>query len=135
VNTTKDGNTIEVGLTGRLERTVQESDTADAYGNTGVKVLSTPTLIGWLEGAAGAATAGRLPPGHGTVGVHVDVRHRAAAPIGTRVRCEARLVGAIDGRKLTFMVKAEDESGKVLMDGTHERRVVELARLLAGFKR
>jgi fluoroacetyl-CoA thioesterase len=126
---------IEVGLVGRLERTVQPSDTADAYGNSGVKVLSTPTLVGWLETAAGAAIAERLPPGHGTVGVHLDVRHRAAATVGARVRCEARLVGAIDGRKLTFLLKAEDEGGKLLMDGTHERRVVDLARFLSGFKR
>ncbi len=123
---------IEVGLVGRVERTVREGDTAHAGGNRGVRVLSTPTLIGWLEDAAGAATAGRLPPGHGEVGVHVDVWHRAAAPVGARVRCEARLVGAIGGRKLTYVVRAEDEGGRLLMDGTLERRVVDLARFHEG---
>jgi predicted thioesterase len=120
--------TIEVGLVGRLERTVQPSDTADAQGNGGVKVLSTPSLIGWLEGAANVATQGRLPAGHGEVGVRLEVRHLTAAAVGTRVRCEARLVGAIDSRKLTYLVKAEDLSGRVLMDGALERRVVDLSR-------
>jgi predicted thioesterase len=125
------GNGIEVGLIGRLERTVQAADTAHDHGNVGVEVLSTPTLIGWLEGAANVATEGRLPPGHGEVGVRVDVRHLGAAPVGARVRCEARLVGAIDGRKLTYLVKAEDRDGRVLMEGTLERRVVDLARFHA----
>ncbi|HEX7124734.1 MAG TPA: thioesterase [Thermodesulfobacteriota bacterium] len=119
---------IEVGLVGRYERTVQESDTADAQGNRGVRVLSTPTLILWLECAANVATEGRLPAGYGEVGVRIDVRHLGAATVGTRVRCEARLVGAIDGRKLTYLVKAEDGDGRALMEGTLERRVVDLAR-------
>lgn len=131
MSTPKDRGTIEVGLVGRYERTVQPADTAGAQGNDGVQVLSTPTLILWLECAANAATAGHLPPGHGEVGVHVDVRHRAAAPVGTRVRCEARLVGAIDGRKLTYLITAEDDQGRVLMEGTLERRVVDLARFHA----
>ena len=126
---------IEVGLSGRLERTVHAADTAHAIGNAGVRVLSTPTLIGWLESAANAATAGRLPPGHGEVGVHVDVWHRAAAVVGTRVRCEAKLVGAIDGRKMTYLIKAEDDQGRVLMEGTLERRVVDLARFHERFAR
>ncbi len=123
---------IEVGLVGRIERTVREEDTAHAGGNQGVHVLATPTLVRWLEQTASVATAGRLPPGHGEVGVHVDVWHRAPAPVGARVRCEARLVGAIGGRKLTYVVRAEDETGRLLMDGTLERRVVDLARFHAG---
>ncbi len=131
MGTARDGNTIEIGLIGRHERTVQAADTAGAQGNLGVQVLSTPTLILWFECAANAATAGHLPPGHGEVGVHVDVRHRAAAPVGTRVRCEVRLVGAIDGRKLTYLLTATDDAGTVLMDGTLERRVVDLGRFHA----
>jgi fluoroacetyl-CoA thioesterase len=123
--------TVQIGLVGRYERTVQPADTAGDQGNVGVKVLSTPTLILWLERAANAATAGHLPPGHGEVGVHLEVHHRAAAPVGTRVRCEARLVGAIDGRKLTYLLTADDDQGKILMEGTLERRVVDLARFHA----
>ena len=38
-------------------------------------------------------------------------------------------VTAVDGRRVTFHVKAEDSTG-VAGEGTHERVVIELARFL-----
>jgi fluoroacetyl-CoA thioesterase len=79
-----------------------------------------------IEAAALAAVEHLLPAGHQSLGIHLDVRHFAATPIGMRVRATAELT-AIDGRTLSFQVKARDDK-EPIGDGTHQRVVVNVAR-------
>ena len=67
-----------------------------------------------------------LPPGHQSLGIHLDVRHIAATPVGMRVTATAELV-KIDGRTLSFRVEAHDER-ELIGDGLHERVVVNVER-------
>jgi predicted thioesterase len=83
-------------------------------------------MINLMEGAALAAVEHLLPAGHQSLGIHLDVRHIAATPIGMRVRATAELTN-VDGRTLTFRVEARDER-EVIGDGTHQRVVVNVAR-------
>ncbi|MDE5878662.1 MAG: hypothetical protein K2G99_01330, partial [Desulfovibrio sp.] len=70
---------------------------------------------------------GLLGPGETTVGVHVDVMHKAATPPGMRVTfsCELTEVSA-NGKGLTFRVEARDEAG-IIGEGMHRRVVVQKA--------
>lgn len=120
---------IQPGLVGEARTTVQESNLATAFGSGNVRVFGTPAMIALMEQAAIAAVDHLLPAGSATVGTHVAVRHLAATPPGLEVRARAELV-AVDGRKLTFRVEAFD-SIEQIGEGTHERFVVELGRLLA----
>jgi predicted thioesterase len=120
---------IGIGAVGEIEIVVGPADTAAALGNAGVDVLATPRLVGLLEEAAIKAVAAELPPGAGTVGTHLDVRHLAATPVGMRVRARATLRLA-EGRRLVFDVEAHDATEKVA-EGTHERFVIDQARFLA----
>lgn len=117
---------LTVGTVGEFERVVEPTHTAQHLGSGSVAVLSTPTLILWLEEAAVRAVDHALPPGHATVGTWVDVRHLAATPVGMRVAVRAELV-AVAGRRLTFRVSARDEREPV-GEGTHERAVIDVAR-------
>jgi predicted thioesterase len=83
-------------------------------------------MINLMEGAALAAVEHLLPAGHQSLGIHLDVRHVAATPIGMRVRATAELTN-VDGRTLTFRVEARDEK-ETIGDGTHQRVVVNVAR-------
>ena len=83
-------------------------------------------MINVIEAAALAAVEHLLPAGHQSLGIHLDVRHFAATPIGMRVRATAELVG-IDGRTLTFRVEARDDK-EPIGDGSHQRVVVNVAR-------
>lgn len=120
---------IKPGATGEARLTVTADRTADAMGNRGVTVLATPFLVGLLEAAANAVLAPHLPPGAGTVGTMVEMRHLAATPVGLTVRARATLAET-DGRRFLFAVEAWDDREKVA-EGRHERYLVpDLARLV-----
>jgi fluoroacetyl-CoA thioesterase len=117
---------LKPGLAGSAELKVAVEHTAPSIGSGLVPVLATPVMINVIEAAALAAVEHLLPAGHQSLGIHLDVRHFAATPIGMRVRATAELVG-IDGRTLTFRVEARDDK-EPIGDGSHQRVVVNVAR-------
>jgi fluoroacetyl-CoA thioesterase len=119
---------IRAGLVGEIEIVVEPRDTADAAGNPGMHVLATPRLVGLLEEAGIRAVQPHLPPGAGTVGTRIDVKHLAATPVGMRVRARA-VLREVDGRRYVYDVEAHDEVEKVA-EGTHERFQISQARFL-----
>ncbi len=117
------------GLVGDVEVVVGEAHLASALGSGGLDVLGTPALIALLERAARECVEHLLPHGTITVGTRVDVRHLAPTPMGAVVRAHAELI-EVEGRRLVFRVTASDHVEAVAA-GTHERAVVDGARLLA----
>lgn len=120
---------IEVGLRGEARLVVGEAETAAAFGAGGVRVFGTPVMIGLMENAAWRLVQPEMAEGETTVGIHVDVRHLAATPVGDTVTATAELV-QIDGRRLVFHVEARD-SRQLIGEGTHERARVLLERFMA----
>ena len=117
---------IQPGLKGSVEIVVGEEHTAPHVGSGRVRVLATPIMINLMEAAALQAVEGLLPAGHQTVGIHLDVTHVAATPVGMRVRAHAELI-RVDKRTLFFDVSAEDEKERI-GGGLHERIVINLAK-------
>jgi len=113
---------LHVGLTGERQTLVEPEDTALRWGSGGVEVLSTPQLVALLESVALSVVDPLLPDGWITVGTRVDIRHLSPTPIGMGIRARAVLT-AIEGRRLTFDVTAQDQAG-ILARGTHERVAV-----------
>jgi len=124
---------LKPGLTGSAELKVGVEHTAPSIGSGLVPVLATPVMINVIEAAALAAVEHLLPAGHQSLGIHLDVRHFAATPIGMSVRATAELVG-VDGRTLTFRVAARDDK-EPIGDGSHQRVVVNVARFDARVQR
>jgi predicted thioesterase len=124
---------IAIGSTGRAEIVVGEEHTAPRVGSGRVHVLATPVMINQMEAAALAAVEHLLPEGHQSLGIHLDVGHYAATPIGMRLRAEA-VVTKIDGRTIEFRVEAHDAVERV-GDGTHRRVVVNVDRFDARIQR
>jgi fluoroacetyl-CoA thioesterase len=120
--------TIQVGDSTTWQRVVEEDMTADRWGNTGVFVLATPSLVGLLEGTCVRAIQDRLEPGWSSVGTHIDLHHLKATPVGETLVLSAE-VTEVDGRRVTFRVRAED-SGGVAGEGIHERVLIDLMRFL-----
>jgi predicted thioesterase len=118
----------QVGRSAEETRVVGVDDTAIALGSGDVPVLATPRLLAWLEAATVAAVAPDLADGDTTVGVRVDLDHRRASRVGTRVTVRA-VVTAVEGRTVRFDVFAEDERGPV-GSGRVLRAVVDRDRFL-----
>jgi fluoroacetyl-CoA thioesterase len=117
---------LKPGLKGSVEITIGEEHTAPHVGSGRVRVLATPIMINLMEAAALQAVEGLLPAGHQTVGIHLDVTHVAATPVGMRVRAHAELT-RVDKRTLWFRVHADDEKERI-GEGRHERIVINLER-------
>ena len=80
---------LEPGATNTLTIMVDESMTADRFGNAGVRVLATPMLVSYFELAAHQLALPALEPGQGTVGIS----HRCPSPGGHSDRHAGRLPG------------------------------------------
>jgi len=75
---------VKPGLAGTAEIVVGTRDTAPHVGSGKIGVLATPIMVNLMEAAALQAVEKFMPPGHQTVGTHLDVKHFAATPIGLR---------------------------------------------------
>ena len=120
---------LTIGSKGRAEALVTEANTAAAVGSGLVPVFATPYMIALMENAAVNAVQTGLEPGQGTVGTRLEVTHDAATPVGMKVWAEAELT-SLEGKKLTFAVRAFDEAGPI-GGGVHERFIITVDRFLA----
>lgn len=117
---------IEVGLRGEATLVVTDADTARSMKSGTVDVLATPRVIALCEEATCSALSGRLPEGHTTVGMRVQIDHLQPTAVGALVEAEATLE-KIEGRRLTFTVSASDTRGLVAA-GKVTRVMVEVDR-------
>ena len=113
----------EPGIERSDEFTVAPPLVTDVAGTIGAGVLSTPGMIGMMEGTAATLAFENLPEGQATVGFEVCVKHVAAAAEGATCRTWATLREVVEGRKLRFDVEVT-EGKRTIGVGTHERRVV-----------
>jgi fluoroacetyl-CoA thioesterase len=117
---------MKPGLKGHAQILVGVEHTAPTIGSGKVPVLATPVMINVIEAAALAAVEHLLPVGHQSLGIHLDVRHFAATPIGMHVNASAELI-AVEGRTLSFRVEAHDDR-EPIGGGSHQRVVVNVTR-------
>ena len=117
---------ITAGLKGTAQLLVGPEHTASFVGSGRIAVLATPVMINLIEAAALSAVEHLLPAGHQSLGIHLDVGHVAATPVGLNVIATAE-VERVEGRTITFRVEARDEV-EAIGGGTHQRVVVSVAR-------
>ncbi len=114
---------LEVGI--EEEKSYMVTDDM-APGHLPAKVLSTPSMIGLIEGTCLFAVQPHLEEGQVTVGTHVCVSHEGAAASGQEIRIQCRLT-EIDKRRLTFETEVTVD-GRRISKGTHQRAVIDPAR-------
>ena len=116
---------LEPGIERVDEFVVEDRLVTDVGGTIGVRVLSTPGMIGMMERASSMLAFENLPDGKATVGFEVCVKHVAAAAEGAACRVRASLREVVDERKLRFDVEVT-EGDRTIGVGTHERRVIDV---------
>lgn len=90
-------------------------------------VLSTPNMVGLIEGTCMQLINGHLDDSETSVGTHVCISHTGVATDGEEVTINVR-VAAIDRRRVTFDTTVLSPRGSI-SEGTHQRAVIDRARL------
>ena len=119
---------ITIGMKGEVGTSVEREDTALEVGSGSLLVYATPCMVALMEGAACEAIAEAMGENQTTVGTMLNIEHISATPVGLDVRAEAE-VTAVEGKVITFSIKAFDEAGEIGR-GTHKRVIVGSQKFL-----
>ena len=112
--------TLAVGLTNEARHTVTKQMSPPHLPRV---VLSTPTMVGLVEGACLSSVQEHLDEGETTVGTHICISHEAAVGEGEEFVIRCRLA-SIERRRLNFEIEVDGPSGAVSR-GTHQRAVIQ----------
>lgn len=122
---------IETGIKGEKEITVERVHLASSLGSGLVDVFATAMMIAYMEAICVESVQPCLAEGQTTVGVHIDVAHLAATPVGMKARFSSELVEiSPNGKGLLFNVEARDDKD-IIGKGTVRRVIVDKAKFEA----
>ena len=94
------------------------------------EVFATGFMVGLMEWTCVQLLKPHLDAGEGSVGVHIDVSHKAATPVGLTVTVEAECI-EVKGPRAKFSLRAHDGFDEIGA-GTHERFIVGWQRFNRG---
>ena len=94
------------------------------------EVFATGFMVGLMEWTCVQLLKPHLDAGEGSLGVHIDVSHKAATPVGLTVTVEAECV-EVKGPRAKFALRAHDGIDEIGA-GTHERFIVGWDRFERG---
>lgn len=94
------------------------------------EVFATGFMVGLMEWTCVQLLSPHLDDGEGSLGVHIDVSHKAATPPGMTVTVDAECL-EVRGPRVTFKITAHDGVDEIGA-GTHERFIVGWKRFERG---
>jgi fluoroacetyl-CoA thioesterase len=115
---------IPIGVRGEASEVVDFKHTLTAHHPDLPPVYSTPDMIRLMETACFHALQPFCDEGEITVGISVNIEHRAASGIGVHAHAEAELE-SIDGRFYIMRVRAHDGTNEIGR-GTVGRAIVHV---------
>ena len=119
---------MKVGLKHKQEYQVQYDHSALMMGSGDLEVLSTPSLVSYMENCAKNLVSSYLDEEDTTVGISLNMSHVKASKINSTIICEAELT-AVEGRVLTFKVVAKEDDA-IVSELTHQRVIVNKERFM-----
>ncbi len=120
---------LKLGIRNKKTFRVGREHTASFLGSGDVSVLSTPSMIAFMEETCRRSVEDKLESGETTVGTRVEINHLKAAPLGAEIEVISELI-EVSGRRLRFRVEAY-WNGKKIGEGFHERFIVDRERFLS----
>jgi len=119
---------VPIGARGEASEIVDHKHTLTHFDPKLPPVYSTPAMIRLMEIAGLNALQPYVEGDEITVGTAINIEHRAASLVNTKVTAEA-IVEKIDGRFYTLRVRAWDDK-KEIGSGTINRTFVSLGKLM-----
>ena len=123
---------MPIGARATAEQIVEFKHTLTAHHPELPPVFSTPDMIRLMETAAFLALQPYCDAGEITVGTAINVEHRAASGVGSRIIAVA-VLESFDGRFHTLRVTARDDVQEIGR-GTVNRAVVSVSKFLDKMK-
>ena len=120
---------MEIGLTYTSTLVVSKDHVAAVMGSGDLHVFATPAMVALMENAAMLAVAEHLPEGSTTGGAMMNTSHVKPSPVDESIKATAVLT-EVEGRKLTFEIKAEDSKG-IIGEAVHVRYIVDRERFMS----
>lgn len=120
---------LEVGIKFKKETIVNEKNTALTVKSGDLEVFATPMMIALMEETASGCLSEYLEENQSSVGINISTSHVSATPVGVKVYAESEIT-EIDGRKVSFIVKAFDEFG-LIGEGTHDRFIIDKEKFMS----
>lgn len=120
---------VPIGTRAEISETVEHKHTLTSHFKQLPPVYSTPDMIRLMETACFLALQPFAEDDEITVGTKIDVEHRAATPLGSKVTAEA-VLESINGRFYMMRVRAWDDKQEIGR-GTVGRAFVSVGKFLA----
>ena len=120
---------LEIGSQYEVSKIVEMKDTAASVASGTLAVFGTPVMIALMEEAAFTLVQKHLKEEESTVGIEISVKHLKATNVGIGIKVIATLT-KIEGRFLSFDLKAFEEDGTLIGEGTHQRCIVNIQKFL-----
>ena len=117
-----------IGQSHDMSVTVTSEMTTNRTGNAGADVLSTPAMLGLMEGACISQSESLMAKDTTTVGYAVDgLRHIARTDVGETIDIKTSLI-EIDSEKgrLTYEIEVT-HNGSSVGKATHKRAIISSA--------
>lgn len=101
---------------------VKDDATAISIGSGGLEVLSTPSLIAWMENVSYTLCEPLTQAVETTVGIEIVMKHLSPTSVGKIVKIDAEITDRNENI-LSFSLSASVD-GKVISTANHKRAIV-----------
>ena len=106
---------------------------ASRFHESSPRVLSTPSLLTFMQTTCADVLAPFLDKGEMAVSIKIEMSHLASTPIGMTITIRAEVI-RVDGRRVYFKVEAFDEMEKIAQ-GYNDMFIIDEERFERGIKR
>ena len=108
---------------------VKNEDSAENMGSGDLAVLSTPSLVAFMENAAKNYLNKFLPEELGSVGSNININHIAPTLIGKSITVRGKITEVIKEKKIKFSIEAYEKDKKI-GDAEHTRVIINNTKFL-----
>ena len=114
---------IELNKIFETHYTVKDENSAKNMGSGDLEVLSTPSLVAFMENAAKTYLNTFLSDEFGSVGSNININHLAPTLVGKEITIQGEIAEVIKEKVIIFSLEAFEEDKKI-GDASHTRVII-----------
>lgn len=108
---------------------IKNENSAENMGSGDLAVLSTPSLVAFMENAAKNYLNKFLPEEMGSVGSNININHIAPTLIGNSITVRGKITEVIKEKIIKFLIEAYEKDKKI-GDAEHTRVIINNTKFL-----